>query len=287
MFVWMTLHEFFNYFKKELSEIYSSSESENIADWVFEHFTGLQKGGRHLKKNEIVSESIRMELENALVKLKKHEPVQYVLGESWFYKEKFLVTRDVLIPRPETEELVSWMISVVDKTDALSIVDIGTGSGCISIMIKKYLPNTNVAAIDVSKKALEVARINACNLKTDIDLLNLDFLIEDNWTALGTFDIITSNPPYIPLNEFTTLNKNVSEHEPSLALFVDSSDPLLFYKKIIDFSKMHLAEGGKIFVEIHEDYAIQTSELFKDAAFKNIEIRNDMYGKPRMIQAIK
>lgn len=287
MFVKMTVQNYFNYFKKELEEIYSISESENITDWVFESVTGLKRGERLLKKVDNVSQIHTDQLNTALTRLKEHEPVQYVLGESWFYKEKFRVSRDVLIPRPETEELISWALSEISKDDKLDILDIGTGSGCIPIIMKKYLPKSIVKAIDVSEKAIEVAKDNASQLNADVKFMCCNFLNESNWGTMGQYDLIISNPPYIPISEARTLRKNVTDYEPEVALFVEDSDPLLFYRKIIDFSLLHLYKSGKIFVEIHEDYAINTLKLFEVYEFAKVEIRKDIYGKERMIMAVK
>ena len=283
----MTLHNYFNQFKKELEEIYSISESENISDWVFENILGLKRGNRLLKKDDTISPKNTDDLNAALARLKEHEPVQYVLGESWFYKERFWLTHDVLIPRPETEELVSWALSETSKDNPIDIIDIGTGSGCIPIILKKYLPNSIISSIDVSKNAIEVAKRNADKLNVAIEFICTDFITESNWANLGKFDIIISNPPYIPTGESQTLHKNVINYEPALALFVDNSTPLLFYEKIIKFSHLHLHKAGKIFVEVHEDYAIDTLKLFETYDFDKIEIKKDIYGKERMIMATK
>ncbi|GAC1383300.1 MAG: peptide chain release factor N(5)-glutamine methyltransferase [Ginsengibacter sp.] len=283
----MTLQDYFNYFKKELEQIYSTSESENITDWVFESVTGLKRGDRLLRKSDNLSEKDTTQLRDALTRLKDHEPIQYVLGESWFYKEKFRVSRDVLIPRPETEELISWALSEISKDDKLDILDIGTGSGCIPIIMKKYLPKSIVKSIDISEKAINVAKDNARQLNVDVEFICTNFINDSNWSTMGQYDVIISNPPYIPISEVRTLRKNVTDYEPGLALFVEDSYPLLFYKKIIDFSILHLYKSGKIFVEIHEDHAVNTLNLFEVYEFAKVEIRNDIYGKERMIMAVK
>jgi release factor glutamine methyltransferase len=190
----------------------------------------------------------------------------------------------VLIPRPETEELVEWIISDVKDKQNFEIIDIGTGSGCIPVSLKKELQNVNVTAIDVSEKALFVARKNAKELDAEIDFKLIDFLNTEEWGALLKYDIIVSNPPYIPIAEKQILAKNVADFEPGIALFVDNNDPYIFYKKIADFAKSHLQEKGKIYVEVHEEYAKNVKEIFEKAGFIS-KIKKDIYGKERMLCA--
>jgi len=218
-------------------------------------------------------------------RLKKNEPVQYVLGESWFAGIKFKVNKNVLIPRPETEELVDWIVKENQKSKGKSqnIIDIGTGSGCIPIIIKKKLPEADVSAIDVCSEALFTATENAIELNAEVDFLLLDFLDEEKWKELGQYDIIVSNPPYIKQSEINTMHERVKEFEPHLALFVPDEDALLFYKKLSDFSINHLKPGGSLFVEINEALGEQVVNLFR--GFANIELRKDMQGKDRMIKA--
>jgi len=196
---------------------------------------------------------------------------------------KIQVNEHVLIPRPETEELVEQLIK--DRKSKLTdpaILDIGTGSGCIPIAIKKNLPASKLTAIDVSKDALLLAKENATLHNTHISFTELDFLDETNWPALGLFDIIISNPPYIPINEKEKLAKHVSDFEPHLALFVPDRSPLIFYEKIAAFGRDHLLPNGKIYLETHEDHAKETADLFHNI-YQTVMIKKDMYGKERMI----
>jgi release factor glutamine methyltransferase len=202
---------------------------------------------------------------------------------------KFFVNQDVLIPRPETEELVTWIVDDArrekssGKNNEPEMLDIGTGSGCIAISVKKELPGSIINAIDVSADALFVAKKNAGVLDAQIDFLKIDFLDESAWTSLGMYDIIVSNPPYIPEKEKTTLAKNVTMYEPAVALFVQNGDPVIFYKKIAKFARSHLKPGGKIFVEIHENFSHEISVVFEEYHFRS-EIKEDIYGKKRMIK---
>jgi release factor glutamine methyltransferase len=196
---------------------------------------------------------------------------------------KFKVNKHVLIPRPETEELVEQLIK--DRKSKLTdpaILDIGTGSGCIPIAIKKNLPASKLTAVDISKGALELAKENAVLHNAAINFILLDFLDESNWSSLPLFDIIISNPPYIPILEKEKLAKNVTDFEPHLALFVPNNSPLLFYKKIAAFGREHLLPNGKIYLETHEDYTKETAVLFR-GHYQTVMTKKDIYGKERMV----
>jgi len=299
----MTIDEEYKKFVKQLQSIYDKRESENITDWVFESIGGIKRLHRISDKQKQLNNTLVEQLNAALQQLLAHKPVQYVLGEVWFYKMKLLVNEHVLIPRPETEELVEWVVEDVQRTmyevrskknlniqhrtsNIVHLLDIGTGSGCIAIALKKELPDTEIFAIDVSEDALKVAKQNAQDQNTTINFLQLDFLNEDDWSSLQSFDIIISNPPYIPENEKSKLAKNVINHEPHMALFVNDNDPFIFYKKIAVFADKHLKEMGKIFVEVHEDYAKEVQQIFAEKNF-TAEIKKDIYKRERMICAYK
>lgn len=282
----MTTTQAYNDFQNQLKKIYDERESENISDWIFENVTGQKRWERRNNPNEL-KEAYFHQLQNYLQQLLAHKPVQYILNEAWFYKMKFFVNENVLIPRPETEELVEWIIKDVRCTTydvQCTILDIGTGSGCIPISLKRELHNTNVTAIDVSEKALQVAKKNAESLDAKIDFLQIDFLDESKWKALPQFDIIVSNPPYIPYQEKEKLSKNVTAFEPGIALFVENKNPFIFYEKISAFAKSHLKQNGKIYLEVHEEYAKNVKDIFKNAGFIS-EIKKDIYGKERMVRA--
>jgi release factor glutamine methyltransferase len=285
----MTISEAYIDFTEKLKTVYEDREAENISDWIFENVTGLKKWQRRENKKNELTENHFEKIENYLEKLMKHTPVQYVLNEAWFYKMKFFVNENVLIPRPETEELVEWIINDLKNTgadsEATNIVDIGTGSGCIPVALKKELPDSNISAIEVSEKALLVAKKNAAKLNASINFFQINFLNEDAWKPLQAYDTIVSNPPYIPFNEKEILAKNVTDFEPAIALFVENNDPFIFYKKIAEFSKAHLKPKGKIFVEVHEAYANEVKNIFENSGYKS-EIKKDIYGKERMVKGI-
>lgn len=287
----MTTEQYYNDFLNRLILIYEKKEAANIADWVFENVTGFKRLERSLNRNAELKEHAAQKLQKYLNELLQHRPVQYVLNEAWFYKMKFYVNENVLIPRPETEELVNWIINDIRdmkykvRSDKFKILDVGSGSGCIAIALKKELENAGITAIDVSEDPLSVARKNANTLQTQIDFLQINFLDESQWDRLSTYDVIVSNPPYIPEIEKDKLAKNVSEFEPGIALFVQNNDSFIFYKKIAKFAQSHLKPNGKIFVEIHEEYAEEVEKIFLAVNFKT-EIRKDIYGKKRMIKAI-
>ena len=299
----MTVDEYYKYFAKQLKTIYEDREATNIADWVFESIANCKRLDRVAHKQQAISNAMIEHLNNALQQLLQHRPVQYVLGEAWFYKMKFFVNENVLIPRPETEELVEWVVEKVrgamydiqNKNDysignltshIAHVLDIGTGSGCIAIAVKKELPHAEIFAVDVSEEALHVARQNAKGTNVHIKFIQLDFLNENYWAALPSFNIIVSNPPYIPENEKNQLAKNVVSHEPHLALFVPDEDPFIFYKKMAMFAGSHLKENGKIFAEVHEDYAKKVQQIFAEKDFKT-KIKKDIYERERMICAYR
>jgi release factor glutamine methyltransferase len=285
----MTIEQVYSDFKEKLKTIYNAREAENISDWVFENATHLKKWERRENKNQELKENVENKIEKYLHQLLIHKPVQYVLNEAWFYKMKFFVDENVLIPRPETEELVEWIISDLkneNNSKPTNIIDIGTGSGCVPIALKKELPHLNITAIDVSEKALAVANKNAENLNATIHFLQINFLDENEWKRLQSCDIIVSNPPYIPTSEKEILSKNVTDFEPAVALFVKNNDPYIFYKKISEFAKTHLNESGKIYVEVHEEYANDIKVIFENAGYLS-EIKKDIYGKNIMVKAKK
>ncbi|MEO6221085.1 MAG: peptide chain release factor N(5)-glutamine methyltransferase, partial [Ginsengibacter sp.] len=259
----MTIEQIYKEYIEQLRNIYEEREATNIADWVFENITGIKRIERTLNKQTQLSKIVVEQLNNALEQLLQHRPIQYVLGEAWFYKMKLFVNKYVLIPRPETEELVEWIVDEVKmKNEKLKIIDVGVGSGCIAIALKKELVNESVSGIDVSAEALAVAKKNAADQGVNIDLLQIDFLNENSWHALPVFNIIVSNPPYIPEREKDLLEKNVVDYEPYSALFVSDNAPFIFYEKMAKFAVEHLEENGKMYVEVNEKYADEVAEIF-------------------------
>ena len=266
----------------QLNQVYDNREAANIADWVMERITGRKKIDRIINKQEPLQHQQIDLLEGYTSELLNHKPVQYVLHEAWFCGMLFYVDEHVLIPRPETEELVEW---VVEEAEAGTILDIGTGSGCIPIALKKKLPRAQVYSCDVSEGALAVAQKNATAQQADIHLLQVDFLNRESWQQLPSVDIIVSNPPYIPQSDEQTMQPNVLKYEPHVALFVPNNDALLFYKAIAEFAQQKLRSGGSIYAEIHEDLGEQTKALFLSKGFSSAEIKKDMQGKDRMVKA--
>jgi release factor glutamine methyltransferase len=282
----MTIQLAYQQLLSKLFSIYDEREAANIADWVIEHITGFKKIDRIINKTFQLNEGQQTQIAEASKQLLQHVPVQYALHEAWFAAMKLYVDENVLIPRPETEELVEWVANskVKSKNAKISVLDIGTGSGCIAIAIKKALQNADVSGIDVSEGALDVASQNTKEQSTSINFMQLDFLNEDEWKRLTKFDVIVSNPPYIKQSEDQRMNKNVLEHEPHLALFVPNEDALIFYRKIALFGKEHLAKNGEIFLEINEALSVEVQALFTGFGYTSVEIKKDMQGKDRMVK---
>ena len=278
----MTVNELYRSFLKELSDSHDVHEAATITSMIFEYVSGINKYALIKTPDAILpTEQINL-IHESLAALKKNKPVQYITGEAWFYKIKLKVSPAVLIPRPETEELVAVVIDALKNKSGIQLIDIGTGSGCIAIAIKKNVPDVSVTAIDVSSEALIIAKQNALAEKTAIRFIQNDFLSKENQDDLGEYDIIVSNPPYIPQAEEKRMDKNVTEYEPHLALFVDDTRPLIFYERISDFSNKYLKNNGMIFLETHEKFAGKVAALFDSGAFRS-EIKKDISGKKRMI----
>ncbi len=282
----MTIKQQYRFFLQQLQTIYTLNEATAITDWVFESLAGIKRFDIIKNPAQVLPASNTELLNSTLIALLQHKPVQYILGEAWFYNLKLKVNENVLIPRPETEELVELVLSKAMniKNTTPVLLDIGTGSGCIAIALKKNMPAAIVTAIDVSKEALQIAKENAANQNTNIQFLETNFLDETQWPALPMFDIIISNPPYIPINEKEKLAINVTAFEPHQALFVPDNSPLLFYEKIAAFGKTHLTINGKIYMETHEDFATKTAALFSQF-YKEVIIKTDIFGKERMVVA--
>jgi release factor glutamine methyltransferase len=289
-----------NYIRKSLKAIYDESESANIAQLLLEECTGKTRTQLLLNKEEFVTPEQESTIQASLQRLQQHEPIQYILGKAWFYGMELYVDKNVLIPRPETEELVDWIVKDVkaaglavfqrgpmqaDATTQLKILDIGTGSGCIALALKKAMPKAEVWGCDVSEEALTVARRNGAGLDIRVDFLGINFLDFAQQKRLPTVDIIVSNPPYIPLRDKETMQPHVLNHEPHTALFVPNDDALLFYKAIAQFAKNRLYANGVIYLEIHEDLGKDVAALFTNEGFQHVEIRKDMQGKERMVKA--
>ncbi len=281
----MTAIEIYQLYLNELMTIYPKSEAENIRNRTFESLASMSRSELIKNPAKILIPEISKALLDGLAQLKQQKPLQYLLGESWFYKLPFKVSPAVLIPRPETEELVELAIDFLKKEGiGKKVLDIGTGSGCIPISIKKNIEGSDMTSIDISGEALAIAKENALTHATEINFQQCDFLEEENWERLDKYEVIISNPPYIPEEEKNLLDKNVTMFEPHIALFVEDKHPLIFYEKIADFGKNHLAKNGIILLETHENYADKVADLFNDKGYMST-IKKDMYDKKRMVIA--
>ncbi|NQT77218.1 MAG: peptide chain release factor N(5)-glutamine methyltransferase [Bacteroidetes bacterium] len=271
--------------KNELGKIYPEEEAKSIVNGLILHKTGKTAAESILEKDSALTESEILFFQQSLKRLKNHEPLQYITGLAHFYGFEFEVDPSVLIPRPETEELLDWIIKDYAKAgNHLKLLDIGTGSGCIAITLKKTFPDAEVWAVDVSGEAIVLAADNAERLKTSIIFEEMDILDPHFRARLPEFNMIVSNPPYVTPSDLKKMRKNVTAHEPPLALFVEEKDPLIFYREIIVFSTKHLVHGGHLYFECNESNALEVVELLKKYGFKDIELRLDMRGKERMVR---
>jgi release factor glutamine methyltransferase len=271
------------YFVNALADLYEEEEAEAIFFYVTEHLFQFSRNEYLLHKSATISESELLKVHFILKDLKKSIPLQYVLGEAFFVGMKLKVSPDVLIPRPETEELVDWIIQNHLTENIESIIDIGTGSGCIALGLKKFLPQTKVYALDVSKAALQIAQENAALNKLSIEWIEADIL-SPQIKLNGKFSIIVSNPPYVTNAEAASMHRNVLENEPHLALFVPDNDALIFYRKILQIAQNHLNKNGWVYFEINQYLASEMQQLLKKINFKNIELKKDISGNYRMIR---
>ena len=288
------MQQFLKDLHTSLQNVYSESEIHVLGMLILEKLTGFSRT-RLLTDKEIILNETQRELSiHFLERLKKHEPIQYILGETEFYGLKFKVSPSVLIPRPETEELVEW-VSPHPLRDFRPMgeenppfggwggfLDIGTGSGCIAVSLKKKFPSATVSAMDISAEALEVASQN-----TALNQVDVEFIQDDILNPVPTdrkWEVIVSNPPYIPASEHSEMDRNVTDYEPHLALFVSNDDPLIFYRKIAGFALSHLTTGGHLYFEIHQNLALECKLLLENYGFINVEIRRDLSGNERMVR---
>ncbi|MDP5093449.1 MAG: peptide chain release factor N(5)-glutamine methyltransferase [Polaribacter sp.] len=292
----MTLKEYKKDFFKALENHFPSTEIDTFFMYLIEEYLDFKRIDIVLNPDFLINEEKISLFDTALIKLKNHEPIQYILGKTEFFGFPFIVDKNTLIPRPETEELVAWIIDEIrilnDKSfSKISILDIGTGTGCIPISLSKNINYTSVFAIDISEKALEIAIKNAELNQVSISFFEMDILKTSNLNLLSkdkteiNFDIIVSNPPYVRELEKSAMSKNVLENEPHEALFVSDKNPLIFYEKIADLALQHLSENGFLFFEINQYLGNQTVEMLLNKGFKNIELRKDIFGNDRMIKA--
>ncbi len=281
----MVLQQAMSSLTQLLQPIYDEVEAANIARLVLEDVTGHQLRSIRRHAQQLLTQHQTEAIQAISKRLLQKEPVQYVLGSCWFYDMHLKIDQRALIPRPETEELVDLVVKHLKRAPAAHVIDIGTGSGCIALGIKKNIPGCHVKAVDVSAEALALAKENASRLEVDIELQQLNILDPAEWPKQANYDIIVSNPPYIAVEEKDTLHANVKDYEPHLALFAPAGEALAFYDAIAAFGKQHLAENGLVVVEINERLGSATSEVFLAAGFGNVSIKKDMQGKERIIIA--
>lgn len=291
----MTLKFLKSFFVNSLLDCYPETEINSFFFILTENILGLQRINVVLDYDKIISEVDIDKFKEAIKRLNNHEPIQYIIGKTEFYSLLFKVNEAVLIPRPETEELVDWIISKFRiQNSELKILDIGTGSGCIAISLAKNLPNAKVFALDVSKEALNVAKANAWQNDVEVEFIEADIL---NWKQEAgnmnldfkdlNLDIIVSNPPYVRASEKEQMKPNVLAHEPDLALFVKDEDSLLFYRNITQFASQFLNTKGQLFFEINEYLGNDMFKLLNDKGFIDIELKQDIFAKDRMIKGVK
>lgn len=275
----------FDYINSQLKKDYSSEEIRSFFYLIAQKLTGYSFTEIIVNKNTTFSEEQTNTVKFFVEQLNNSVPIQYIIGTAEFFGLPFKVNHSVLIPRPETEELIEWIIAENKEKKSLRILDIGTGSGCIAIALKHALPLAEVYAMDVDKNALIVAQQNAQQNNTDVHFI-FDDILKPGAIAALQWDIIVSNPPYIPINEKKTLDKNVLT-EPHLALFVPDEDPLLFYRNIILYGEENLTRGGKLYFEIHQKYGKECFELFSSKYFSDMQLKKDISGNDRMLRARK
>lgn len=280
----MLLKQIKEIYHRELDEIYPKQEVDSMFYLVIEHFLGLERFILAIDPEIVITKEEEQYLFEGLSKLKKEQPIQYVLGETTFMDLKIMVNESVLIPRPETEELVNWVLEDIENLDGnLMVIDIGTGSGCIAISLSRLKPNLNVTAIDISRSALELAKKNALINEVDVQFNLVDIL---KARSLGkNFDIIISNPPYVREMERDKMRNNVLQNEPNSALFVPDEDPLLFYRTIAKLARDGLTRNGALYLEINQYLGEDVKMLLKEFNFSEIELRKDIFGNDRMIRA--
>lgn len=278
-----TVNEMLIRFSDNLNEQFNSREKRQLAKMFMMHYMNQDATDLLLIRDEEVPAEVVEQLENAIQKINSGKPVQYVMGATYFYDLKLNVDKRALIPRPETEELAYWIVDLW-KNRSPKVLDVGTGSGCLALAIKDNIPKSNVFGVDVIQNALDLATENAKQLNLDV---TFDFA---NALSLNTYsrykwDVIVSNPPYIPLEEKEGMKDHVLDHEPGTALFVPNNKPLLFYKAISLYARDHLVPKGSLFFEVHEDMAKEVEIVLNSYGFTKVEIRQDLQGKDRMIHA--
>ena len=278
------ISDIIEFYHDSLNSLYEKGEIDELIFMACEHVLQFSREQLSLSKNECINQSDLIEIYDIAKALSTGKPIQQLLQKAWFYQDEYFVNEHVLIPRPETEELVE-LIKVENTSNHLSVLDIGTGSGCIPLALKKTKPNWDIHALDVSEKALDVANMNAHRLNRKIHFHRYDILVSEV-DIERKFDIIVSNPPYISKIETHSLQKQVVDFEPHLALFVEDENPFLFYEKIILFAKKHLIQNGKLYFEINQKYGAEIKTLLQKNNFSDVRILKDINQNDRMVSGM-
>ncbi len=277
------------YFKKQLSSFFSDSEIKQISNHALKTRLNLSQADLMLSDDIRLSESDLLHFRSIVKRLQANEPIQYIFGDTEFYGLTMKCDSRALIPRPETEELVDWILDDVKQTDQLELLDMCTGSGCIALALKSQLKQATVSAMDWSQEALDLTTENSQALNLDLNIQKIDALSDfKSWNLEpNSFDIWVSNPPYIPLKEKELMESNVLEFEPDMALFVEDDSALIFYENIGKAARFYLKSGGKLYFELNENYAEETKQLMEEIGFISVEIKLDLQDKKRMLKAIQ
>ena len=284
-----TVRSIKTYFQEQLASLFSSNEVKVIVKESVMSRLNLTAAEYLLSDDSLLSESDLLYFRSIVKRLLSNEPFQYILGTTYFYGLPFNTDRRALIPRPETEELVTWVTESYDVSLPIFVADICTGSGCIALSIKSLFGTAKILALDISEDAIGLAKENAALLQLEIETVQFDALdvAAYEFMALNSFDCWITNPPYIPIQEKEHMRSNVLNYEPHLALFVADNDPLIFYREIAVNALKYLKPGGMFFCEVNENYSQETAELLQSIGFVNIEVRKDLQGKKRMVKAQK
>ncbi len=279
-----TIKKIISLIKSELNDNYPLQEINSFIHLILNHYFNYSKVQIQLKQDEVINDNLVSRIKTDIKELKSYKPIQYILGKTQFYNLTFIVAPGILIPRPETEELVDWIIAD-NNNHFQEIADIGTGSGCIAISLAKNLNKSFIYALDNSPDALSITRRNSKLNNVEIHISHFDIFNKQKQID-QIFDIIVSNPPYVTLKEKQSMHPNVLNYEPGEALFVPDNDPLIYYRAIIDFAQTHLKKGGKLYFEINENFGKETAILLEEKNFYDIQLKKDINDKYRMLRGI-
>lgn len=272
-------------FRQELLAIYPKGEVESFIALAFEDVLEYSRVDTIMNAHEVIPFQYIERFFGILESLRKFQPIQYILGKTVFYGLPIQVNSHVLIPRPETEELVHWILKD-DWKEGITVLDLGTGSGCIALSLKDHLKKAVVHGADVSIEALNVAKRNAVKNNLQVDFFQFDIISQES-LGFKKYDLIVSNPPYVGMSEKEWMEKNVLNHEPHPAIFVDEEEPLIFYRKIVDLAEGHLQQSGKLYFEINEAYGADVVQLLEDRGYEEVTLKKDYNGKDRMVSGVK